>query len=289
MSALGLADFDFVRGLVRDRAAIVLEPGKEYLVETRLTPVAARAGFASLAALVAAVRRLPSDPLASLVVEALTTNETYFFRDFHPFEALRATLLPELIAARRHLRRLSVWCAACSTGQEPYSLAMLIRENFPELAHWHLDILGTDLNTAVLSQAEAGRYNQIEINRGLPAPYLVKYFEEDRGTATWILRPEIRRMVQFRPLNLIAPWPTASVPYDLVFIRNVMIYFDVETKRTILQQLRRHLQPDGSLFLGSSETTLNLDSWWSPVTAGSTVVYRPAFAQAAGHSTAAVA
>ena len=274
MSALTATDFDFISALVRGSAAIVLEKGKEYLVEARLTPLAQREGYDSLGSLIAALRRdRLSGPLHAKTVDALTTNETYFFRDFHPFEALRRQILPALLAQREPTRRLTIWCAACSTGQEPFTLAMLLREHFPQLASWKIEILGTDLSPTVLKQAASGRFNQIEINRGLPATYLVKYFTQQDGG--WVLKPEIRDMVQFRPLNLIEPWPILP-PCDLIFIRNVMIYFNVETKCGILKKLRACLRPDGSLFLGASETTLNLDPYWAPVTVGPTVVYRPA-------------
>ena len=274
MSALTATDFDFISALTRASAAIVLEKGKEYLVEARLTPLAQREGFASLASFIAALRtdRLPG-ALHAKAVDALTTNETYFFRDFHPFEALRRQILPELITRQAEARRLTIWCAACSTGQEPFTLAMLLRENFPQLASWKIELIATDLSPTVLKQAASGRFNQIEINRGLPAIYLVKYFTQQDGG--WVLKPEIRDMVQFRPLNLIEPWPILP-PCDLIFIRNVMIYFEVETKRTILKKLRHCLRPEGSLFLGASETTLNIDPYWAPVTIGPTVVYRPA-------------
>lgn len=273
MNALSAADFDFVSTLLYSQAAIVLERGKEYLVEARLTPLAQREGFASLAALIAAMRRdRVEGPLQGKAIDALTTNETYFFRDFHPFEALRRSILPELIALREGSRKLTIWSAACSTGQEPFSIAMLIREHFPQLASWQVEIIATDLSPTVLRQAESGRYNQIEINRGLPAPYLIKYFTQRDGG--WFIAPEIRSMVQFRPINLVRPWPILPL-CDLIFVRNVMIYFDVETKRTILKKLRALLRPQGSLFLGSSETTLNLDPAWTPAPHGSTVVYRP--------------
>lgn len=273
MSALTAIDFDFVSALAYNQAAIVLERGKEYLVESRLTPLAQREGFDSLASFIAAMRKdRAQGPLQSKALDALTTNETYFFRDFHPFEALRKSLVPELIAKRAEARRLTIWCAACSTGQEPYSIALLLREHFPQLASWQIEIIATDLSATVLQQAQSGRYNQIEVNRGLPASYLVKYFTQQDGG--WVINPDIRQMVQFRALNLIQPWPILP-PCDLVFIRNVMIYFDVETKKSILKKLRHCLRPHGSLFLGSSETTLNLDPHWVPVPQGSTVVYRP--------------
>jgi chemotaxis protein methyltransferase CheR len=273
MSALTAVDFDFICTLAYTQAAIVLERGKEYLVEARLTPLATREGYDSLGSLIAALRKdRTAGVLHAKAVDALTTNETYFFRDFHPFESLRRIILPALIERRAENRQLTVWCAACSTGQEPYTIAMLIREHFPQLASWQIEIIATDLSPTVLKQAEAGRYNQIEINRGLPAAYLIKYFTQ-QDTA-WIIKPEIRQMVKFRPLNLVQPWPILP-PCDLIFIRNVMIYFDVETKRGILKKLRPCLRPGGSLFLGSSETTLNLDPGWAPVTEGATVVYRP--------------
>jgi chemotaxis protein methyltransferase CheR len=273
MSALTAIDFDFICTLAYTQSAIVLERGKEYLVETRLTPLATREGYDSLGSLIAALRKdRTAGLLQAKAVDALTTNETYFFRDFHPFESLRRALLPELIARRAETRQLTIWCAACSTGQEPYSIAMLIREHFPQLASWQIEIIATDLSPTVLKQAEAGRYNQIEINRGLPASYLIKYFVQQ--DTSWVIKPEIRQMVKFRPLNLIQPWPILPL-CDLIFIRNVMIYFDVETKRGILKKLRPCLRPQGSLFLGSSETTLNIDPGWVPVTEGSTVVYRP--------------
>jgi len=280
MSALTSVDFHFISSLARETAAIVLEPGKEYLVESRLTPLARREGFDSLGSFVAAMRRdrLPG-PLHAKAVDALTTNETYFFRDFHPFETLRQEILPALIEKRQLIRKLTIWSGAASTGQEAYSIALLLREHFPELTDWKIEILGTDLSATVLRQAELGRYNQIEINRGLPASYLAKYFTEEDGA--WFLKPEIRQLVQFRQMNLIAPWPVVPA-CDLILLRNVMIYFDVETKKAILRKLRSCLHPDGSLLLGSSETTLNLDDWWAPTAFCPTVVYRPAAGSLAG-------
>ncbi len=274
MSTLSASDFEFVRLLLYTQAAIVLEAGKEYLVEARLTPLAARERFKSLVEFIGALRsERVHGPLQSKAVDALTTNETYFFRDVHPFDALRETILPELIAAATMTRRITIWCAACSTGQEPYSIAMLIRENFPQLASWQVEIIATDISPRVLSQADEGRYNEVEIHRGLPQPYLEKYFTGVGGA--WVVKPEIRQMVKFQPLNLIQPWPIMP-SCDLIFMRNVMIYFDIETKRTILTKLQRCLNKSGSLVLGSSETTLNLDPYWAPVTHGPTVVYRPA-------------
>jgi chemotaxis protein methyltransferase CheR len=249
-------DFEFVCRLVRDRSAIVLEPGKEYLVEGRLAPVARDLDLGSISALVGRLRAGPDTGLATRVVEAMATTETSFFRDHHPFESLRTAVLPELIRRRAGEKRLDVWCAACSTGQEPYSLAILLREHFPDLAGWRVNLLATDLSGEVLGRAKEGRYTQLEVNRGLSAALLVKYFRQHG--ATWELAEDVRRAVEFRELNLVRPWPPLP-RMDLVFLRNVMIYFDVDSKKAILGRVARLLRPDGHLLLGGAETTLNLD------------------------------
>jgi chemotaxis protein methyltransferase CheR len=253
---LNAAEFDYVRRLVKDQAAIVLEDDKGYLVESRLLPVARRAGFLSLSQLVEKLQSAHIDGLQRQVVEAMTTNETSFFRDFHPFEALRKSVLPDLIAKRGPTRELDIWCAACSAGQEPYSVAMLLREDFPHLASWNTRILATDLSSEMLARARAGRYSQLEVNRGLPAPLLVKYFQKQGFD--WYLRDDIRRMVDFRMVNLAEPWPLLA-PMDLVMMRNVLIYFGMDTKKEILGRVRRVLRPDGYFFLGAAETTISID------------------------------
>ncbi len=263
----------YLRDLLRRRSAIVLDGTKDYLVESRLAPVARESGLASIdALLLEVVKRNETGPAARKVIEAMTTNETSFFRDIHPWETLRKTLLPELVRARRAQRRLRIWCAAASTGQEPYTIAMIIREHFPELASWDIQLLGTDINTAVLERAAEGVFRQHEVNRGLPAPMLVKYFE--RAGLDWQIRPEVRRMVVFKELNLIGRWSLFSTQ-DLVFMRNVLIYFDVATKREILRRTRENLEHDGYLVLGGAETTWNIDEGYVPVQAGATVVYQP--------------
>ncbi len=265
-------DFDYVRDLVRKRSAIVLENEKSYLVESRLQPLARREGFASINELVTKLRVTGFDGLHSRVVEAMTTNETLFFRDLQPFEALRKVILPELIEKRMSARQLRIWCAACSTGQEPYSIAMTIKEHFPQLATWDVKILATDLSTQVLEKARSGSFNQIEINRGLPAPFIVKYF--DRQGMNWQLKEPVRQMIEFQPLNLIEAWPPMS-SMDIVFIRNVLIYFEVQTKKEILKKVRRLLRPDGVLFLGGAESTFNLDDSFARTEIEKTSVYRP--------------
>ena len=268
---IAAAEFDYLRRLVMERSAIVLEPGKEYLVEARLLPMARREGCPSVGALISLLRSSASGGLQSQAVEAMTTNETLFFRDVHPFETLRKLILPDLINRQARERRLTILCAACSSGQEPYSLAMLIREHFPQLASWSIRLMAGDLSTEVLARAKAGRYNQLEVNRGLPATYLVKYFR--RLGLEWELAEDIRRMVEFFPMNLAATWPLVP-PCGLIFMRNVLIYFDLETKKAILAKARRALKPDGHLVLGGAETTFNIDENFERLPAGTAGWYR---------------
>jgi len=261
-----------VRRLVHDVAAIALEPSKGYLVESRLAPVAKAHGHGTIAELVAALRARPFDALHAQVVEAMTTNETSFFRDLHPFEVLRDVVLPELIARRAATRTLRIWSAACSSGQEPYTIAMLLAEHFPQLAEWNVQILGTDLAQSVLDKAQRGQYTQLEVSRGLPAKLLVKYF--DRAGLYWRIKPEIARRVRFQRVNLIEPWPPLAT-LDVIFMRNVLIYFNPETKRELLGRARKLLARDGTLFLGGAETTLGIDDAWQRVNHGKTSTYRP--------------
>src|SRR5439155_414218 len=228
-------DFRYIQDLVRERAAIVLEPGKEYLAVTRLDPLVRRAGLGSLSELVAALREGRTSALHEDVVDALTTNETTWFRDVHPFESLRTHVLPDLIERKRLSRTLCIWSAGCSSGQEPYSVAMLVRDEFPELDGWQISITGTDVSAGMLERAQAGRYGQIEVNRGLPAHLLVKHFR--RVGVGWELDAGIRSMVRFQRQSLMEPW-TNLPPMDLVLMRNVMTYFDVATKREALGRVR---------------------------------------------------
>lgn len=253
--ALSPTDFQYVSTLVRQKSAIVLEIEKSYLLEARLTPLSRAEGFASLDAMVAQMRAQPLNGLHRKVVEAMTTNETSFYRDLHPFEALKSVVLPEVLKRRAAERRLNIWCAACSSGQEPYTVAMTLMEHFPQLASWNVKITATDISSEMVAKSRAGRYGQIEVNRGLPANLLVKYFEK-KGME-WQVKPEVQRWCEFRELNLIEPWGTLPT-MDVVFLRNVLIYFDVETKRAILGNVRKVLQPWGYLFLGGAETTINL-------------------------------
>lgn len=271
--ALPLADFEFVASFARRSAAIIIEPGKDYFVESRLTPLASSNACGSVPEFINLLRKTPtSNPLHNKVLDALTTNETFFFRDIAPFDALRESLIPGLIAQRAAQRSLAFWSAASSTGQEAYSLCILLREHFPQLVDWNIQIIGTDLSATVLAQARAGRYNEFEINRGLSPALIQKYFTRE-GSA-WTANAELRRMVDFRPMNLIEPWPRLPL-FDVVLMRNVMIYFDVPTKQTILRNIRANLQPKGALILGSAETTINLDAGWQSVGFGRATVYQP--------------
>jgi chemotaxis protein methyltransferase CheR len=263
--------FSYVCKLVRREAAIELSAGKEYLVASRLAPLAKKHGHASVDELVSSFGRGLSRDLRREVVEALTTNETYFFRDGHPFEGLRLDLLPSLFVANQATRSIDVWCAACSTGQEPYTLAMLLREHFPDTRTWRIRILATDINEAVLARARAGKYRQTEVSRGLPAIYLAKYF--DRSGADWKLKPEIRNMVRFQQLNLIEPWPALG-PFDLVLMRNVLIYFAEQTKQRVLSNAAKCLRSQGALLMGASESTIGLDVPLRRVSIGKSTAYQ---------------
>jgi len=268
-TALSTEDLDFVRQLVLARSAIVLDEGKGYLVESRLAPIVRDDGLSSIGELVDLLRRRPRSPLEGRVVDAMTTNETSFFRDVHPFDALPAIIadLPGGTAGS-----LTIWCAACSSGQEPYSIAMTIHEKLPHLAS-RVRILGTDLSPTMVERCRAGRFSQLEVNRGLPARLLVRYFDQE-GT-DWVAKPQLRSMIDARVGNLAEP--LVGVPRsDLVMLRNVLIYFSLETKTEILARIRRDvLKPGGALMLGSSETTHNIDNAYERVEYGRGNCYRP--------------
>lgn len=272
---ISASDFDYIRSTVLRHAAISLEPGKEYLVESRLAPIMRAENLDSFATLVSAMRRPGESRLLGLVIDAMTTNETSFFRDSHPWVALREELLPALIDARRSVRRLNLWCAASSSGQEPFSLAMLIHEHFPEVARdWTVRISGVDLSPTMVRKSNEGRFSQLEVNRGLPASMLMKYFT--RSGKDWQVIDDVLRMVDFSEGNLIDPRMWARVPLvDGIFIRNVLIYFDQATRRGILDRAHGRLRSDGFLMLGSSETAVGLDSSYERVQVGKTVTFRP--------------
>ncbi|MBO3459348.1 protein-glutamate O-methyltransferase CheR [Aetokthonos hydrillicola Thurmond2011] len=264
-------DFAYLRKLVREHSAVVLDKDKEYLAELHLGSLAESAGFDSIASLVAHLKTEPFGGLHIQVIEALVTNETSFFRDRHPFEALKKSVLPELVNKRVGERSLNIWCAACSSGQEPYSIAMLIREEFPILANWKLRLIASDFSVKVLTRARKGRYNQLEINRGLSQELRDKYFQQQGDE--WEINEEIRQMVEFHQINLIQSW--SFLPrMDVIFLRNVLIYFDIETRKTILGKVQELLRPDGCLFLGGSETTINLNDSFERVKLENSICHR---------------
>lgn len=270
-AALTTDALTFVSTLVRRQSAIELDAGKAYLIDARLTPLAKRNGLGSAAELVQRLQASNEPTLRQQVVEAMTTNETSFFRDVHPFEALRKTILPELLQRNAGRPTLNIWSAACSTGQEAYSTAMLLCEHFPQLAAGKTGILGTDLSDDVLEKARQAKFSQIEVNRGLPAVLLAKYLR--REGMHWNLIPMVRDLVTFKKMNLIEPWPMMPV-MDVVFLRNVLIYFAPDMKRTILEKVRRVMAPHAVLFLGAAETTMGLDAAFERVTADGSVFYR---------------
>jgi chemotaxis protein methyltransferase CheR len=255
-------DYDYLRRLLKERSGLVLAADKQYLVESRLLPVARRAGLAGLGDLVQKLKGPQAEPLVVEVVEAMTTNESFFFRDKIPFEHFRASIMPALLAARAAQRRIRIWCAAASTGQEPYSLAMALKEMTSSIAGWRIEIVATDLSNEVLEKARAGIYSQFEVQRGLPIQLLVKYFSQIGDT--WQIAPDIRAMVQYRALNLLGDFSHLGT-FDLVFCRNVLIYFDQATKIAVLDRIARITDRGGYLVLGAAETVVGLTESFKPL------------------------
>jgi chemotaxis protein methyltransferase CheR len=267
---ISVPEFEYLRKMMRESAAIVLDDDKQYLAESRLARLVGNEGFSSVQNLLEEMRVRRSSELHRKVLDAMTNNETWFFRDLEPFEALRAVVLPDLMQRRQAERRLTIWSAASSSGQEVYSTAMLIREHFPVLLSWDMTIIATDICGSILQRAQQGRYSQMEVNRGLPVQLLTKYFEQQG--MEWQLSEKVRRMVSFRLMNLASAWQMKAT--DVIFLRNVLIYFDVDSKRQILARVARILAPDGYLFLGCAETTLNLSDEFERVQCGKMFYYR---------------
>jgi chemotaxis protein methyltransferase CheR len=268
-------DYGYLRQIVFDVSQNVLDASRDYLFDTRLTRILRNQGMAHLGELVNKLRIQKNVSLEREVAEAMTINETSFFRDLRPFDLLQKELLPKLIEARRFHRTLRLWSAACATGQEAYSLAMMLLEHFPMLVGWNIAIEGTDICGEVVERAQAGRYHRIEINRGLPARYVVRYF--DHIGEDWIVKPEVRKFTNFRQANLCGsslPFNRATDRFDVIFLRNVMLYFDQPTRRNLMAGVHHLLAPDGFLFLGSSEQPADL-SIWTPMLAGGTCYFRP--------------
>ncbi|MCU0552269.1 MAG: protein-glutamate O-methyltransferase CheR [Leptolyngbya sp. Prado105] len=255
-------DFEYLCNLVREKSGVVLDLHKDYLATLHLSPIVTQAKFESLAAFVDFLKQSPFGQFHLQAIEALLINETSFFRDRYPFEVLKSLVFPALIQSRSAQKTIHIWCAACSTGQEPYSIAMLIREAFPELLSWQIWIIASDFSSLALDRARIGKYTTLEINRGLTSELRDRYFQQTGQS--WQAIDKIRQMIEFRQLNLIESWH--SLPQmDIIFLRNVLIYFDLETKRSILNKVQHTLQPDGYLFLGGGETTFHLSSRFEAV------------------------
>ena len=257
------AEFEFLRIFLKARSGLALAVEKRYLVESRLVPLCRRFDIPSLSDLVSRLKLAAPKDIEFAVVEAMTTNETFFFRDKMPFDIFEKVLLPRYLPSRAANRRLRIWCAASSTGQEPYSLAMILSEMAAKLAGWRVEIVATDISTEVLEKAKAGLYSQFEVQRGLPIQMLVKNFKQIGET--WQISPEVRAMVQYKTLNLLADFSHLG-RFDAVFCRNVLIYFDQETKIDVLQRAARMMEPDGFLVLGAAETVVGLTDAFKPLT-----------------------
>lgn len=248
-------DYKFFEDLLRRESGLIITPEKMYLLESRLQPLAQKyTTNGGLEGLVQKMRLTPNAELLRAVVEAMTTNETSFFRDITPFQRLKEDLLPYFIKTRASQKILRIWSAACSSGQEPYSIAMLLKE-YPQLAGWRLDIVATDLSQDILAQAKAGAYSQFEIQRGLPVQMLVKYFNKQGDS--WVVKPELKDPITFRGTNLMADLSHLGY-FDIVFCRNVLIYFDLPTKTKVLAAIKGVTKQDGALFLGGAETVMGV-------------------------------
>ena len=269
---LAAPEIDFLRELIADRSGNVIASHQTYLLEQRLKPVATDLGLQDVSGLVSELRRSRNSALSDKVAEAVTVNETSFFRDMHLFQALQQDILPKVFEKNRATKKLRIWCAASSTGQEPYSLAMTIAQHFPHFMGWNIQILATDICENALNICRQAEYRQLEVNRGLPAPYLVRFF--DRQGSLWRVKKELRDMIKFQKLNLMKRLPPMDT-FDLVLIRNVLIYFDNKDKVDIVQRINSVLARDGYLFIGSAETFVGLNLSFKREEVRGTICYRP--------------
>lgn len=250
-----ICDFDIYASLLLEKSGLCLTPDKSYLIESRLTPVYKQWGFDTLDAMTRALNGVPDPGLVKDVVEAMTTNETSFFRDTRPFDLFKAEIFPFMKDARASKKSVRIWCAACSSGQEPYSLAMILEEMKTDLMGWRYDILATDIDHKILAQAQDAKYTQFEVQRGLPIQMLMKYFEQH--DAVWQIKDIIKNKIKFQYFNLLESMASLG-QFDIIFCRNVLIYFDVETKKATLEKIRKQLAPDGFLYLGGAETVIGV-------------------------------
>jgi len=247
-------DYEYLRKILKDHSGLDLSADKQYLIESRLLPLSRKCGVSGISELVQKMKA-GSSSITAQVVEAMTTNETFFFRDKVPFEHFRDAIVPDVLKARAGRKSIRIWCAAGSTGQEPYSLAMSLKEMGAALAGWRIEIIATDLSTEVLEKSKSGVYSQFEVQRGLPIQMLVKYFTQTGEL--WQLNPDIRAMVQHRQLNLLQDFSHLGT-FDVIFCRNVLIYFDQDAKINIFDRLARVLEPDGVLALGAAESVVGI-------------------------------
>ncbi len=255
-------DFEFISTLIKSRSGLVLTPDKSYLLESRLMPVARKHGLKGLDELINTMRTRKEEALIVEVTEAMTTNESFFFRDIKPFDLLRDEVLPPILEKRAAQKHLRIWCAAASSGQEPYSIAIVLKELGAKMAGWKIDMVGTDISHDILNKAKAGQYSQFEVQRGMPIQLLLKYF--DKTEETWQIKNEIRQMVQYKYWNLLDDLKGLG-GFDIVFCRNVLIYFDAETKGRVLEAIAKLMPEDGMLFLGGAETVLGVTDKFKPV------------------------
>jgi chemotaxis protein methyltransferase CheR len=269
-------DYEYLRKLLKDHSGLDLSADKQYLIESRLLPLSRKCGVPGIGELVQKMKA-GSSSIISQVVEAMTTNETFFFRDKVPFEHFRDTIMPEVLKARAARKSVRIWCAAGSTGQEPYSLAMSLKEMGAALAGWRVEIIATDLSTEVLEKSKSGVYSQFEVQRGLPIQLLVKYFKQNGEL--WQISQELRAMVQHRQLNLLHDFSQLGT-FDIIFCRNVLIYFDQDTKINIFGRLAKAMEGDGFLVLGAAETVVGLTDVFKPFP-DKRGLYRPSGARAA--------
>ena len=265
------ADFDFLADLLKKRSGLVVTPDKSYLLESRLMPIARKKQLKTLDELVHSLRTRGEASLIRDVVDAMTTNESLFFRDTKPFDQFRDVVLPTLMTSRASKRSIKIWSAACSSGQEPYSLLMLLAELGPKVAGWRVDIMATDISAEMLQRAKNGVYSQFEVQRGLPIQLLVKYFKQDGDR--WQIDDKLRRQAMFREFNLL-DHPRSLGTFDVVFCRNVLIYFDQPTKTQVLNNIADVMQPDGYLYLGGAETVIGITDRFAPVS-GQRGLYQP--------------
>lgn len=257
-----VADFELYKSLLYDKSGLVITPDKSYLLDSRLTPIAKKWGYPTLEIMTLQLRAIPDPKLIKDVIEAMTTNETSFFRDTKPFQLFQDVILPHMIQNRATKKSVRIWCAACSSGQEPYSLSMILKDKEAQLKGWRFEIIATDLSDEILDQARKASYSQFEVQRGLPIQYLMKYFTQ--VGETWQLKDEIKSMVKFSTFNLLDEM-TRMGTFDIIFCRNVLIYFDEKTKGSILGKMDKQLEKDGFLLLGGAETVLGITDKFMPM------------------------